>query len=341
GCLGALDGTYIDVRVPSIDKPRYRNRKGSISVNVLGVCDTYMNYVYMLCGWEGSSADSRVLRDAVTRTHGHCVPTGKYYLVDGGYTNGPGFLAPYRGVRYHLQEWGTGNRRPQNFRELYNLRHAKARNVIERAFGILKMRWAILRSCSYYSIRTQNRIIMACALLHNFIRSSIATDPMEALVPEIPADGMSTPTIEDDLVDQVEASPEWTQFRDRLAQDMFNDWDYNIFYGRALSHQTSRRRVWSPAEENALVDILKDMVNEGWRADNGFRQGYNFEIERRLKLKFPNCSLRADPHISSKIHVWRKNYMSVSLIKGKSGFGWNEITKTFSCEDDVWIAWLK
>ncbi|CAA0836885.1 Unknown protein, partial [Striga hermonthica] len=152
-----------------------------------------------------------------------------YYLVDGGYTNGPGFLAPYRGVRYHLQEWGVGNRMPQNFRELDNLRHAKARNVIEHAFGILKMRWTILRSCSYYTIRTQNRIIMACALLHNFIRTSMANDPMEALVPEIPANGVSTTTNEDDLIDQVEASPKSTQFRDQLAQDMFNDWDRNVF----------------------------------------------------------------------------------------------------------------
>ncbi|CAA0808317.1 Unknown protein, partial [Striga hermonthica] len=214
GCLGALDGTYIDVRVPGIDKARYRNRKSHISVNVLGVCDTNMNFVYMLCGWEGSAADSRVLRDAVTRTQGLRVPNGNYYLVDGGYTNGPGFLAPYRGVRYHLQEWGTGSRRPQNFRELYNLRHAKARNAIERSFGILKMRWAILRSCSYYSIRTQNRIIMACALLHNFIRTSMAYDPFESLVPEIPDGVLSGANGEDDLIDQVEASPEWTHFCD-------------------------------------------------------------------------------------------------------------------------------
>ncbi|GER36272.1 RING/U-box superfamily protein [Striga asiatica] len=86
--------------------------------------------------------------------------------------------------------------------------------------------------------------------------------------------------------------------------------------GRPSSSQSTRRHTWSRAEESSLVDILKDMVNESWKADNGFRQGYNFEIDRRLKLKFPDCTLRADPYISSKIHVWRKNYMSVSLIKG-------------------------
>ncbi|KAF7833508.1 protein ALP1-like [Senna tora] len=29
---------------------------------------------------------------------------GQYYLVDAGFTNGQGFLAPYRGQRYHLSE---------------------------------------------------------------------------------------------------------------------------------------------------------------------------------------------------------------------------------------------
>ena len=30
---------------------------------------------------------------------------GKYFLVDVRYTDGQGFLAPYRGTRYHLNEW--------------------------------------------------------------------------------------------------------------------------------------------------------------------------------------------------------------------------------------------
>ncbi|KAL8520878.1 hypothetical protein ACS0TY_011436 [Phlomoides rotata] len=44
--------------------------KRIISVNVLVVCDQNMNYIYVLSRWEGSAADSRVLCDAVTRTHG-------------------------------------------------------------------------------------------------------------------------------------------------------------------------------------------------------------------------------------------------------------------------------
>ncbi|KAL8507744.1 hypothetical protein ACS0TY_018331 [Phlomoides rotata] len=45
GCLGALDGTYINVTVPVQDRAHYRNRKGDILVNVLAVCDIHMNYL--------------------------------------------------------------------------------------------------------------------------------------------------------------------------------------------------------------------------------------------------------------------------------------------------------
>ncbi|KAG8388663.1 hypothetical protein BUALT_Bualt02G0148700 [Buddleja alternifolia] len=185
GCLGALDGTYIPLRVAQKDKARYRNRKGDVSVNVLAVYDINMNYVYMLCGWEGSAADSRVLKDAITRDNGFRVPDGKYYLCDSGYTNGEGFLAPYRGVRYHIQEWNSHRTPPQNSHELFNYVHARARNVIERSFALLKGRWAILRSNSFYPVKAQNRIIMACALLHNYIRIEMPFDPLEAEFPEV------------------------------------------------------------------------------------------------------------------------------------------------------------
>ncbi|PPD82820.1 hypothetical protein GOBAR_DD20249 [Gossypium barbadense] len=75
-CLGALDGTHIKIRVPTVDKPRYRTRKGDIAINMLGVCTPEIQFVYVLPGWEGSVADGRVLRDAISRRHGLKVPHG-------------------------------------------------------------------------------------------------------------------------------------------------------------------------------------------------------------------------------------------------------------------------
>ncbi|MFQ6649381.1 hypothetical protein Gotur_023432, partial [Gossypium turneri] len=113
-CLGALDGTHIKIRVPTIDNPRYRTRKGDISANMLGVCKHDMHFVYVLPGWEGSIADVQVLRDGISRRHG---------------------LNGYQ---------------PSTLEEFFNMKHASVCNVIEKCFGLLKLRWGILRSPLLY-----------------------------------------------------------------------------------------------------------------------------------------------------------------------------------------------
>lgn len=60
--------------------------------------------------------------------------------------------------------------RPTNREELYNLRHAQARNVIECIFGIVKERWVILIHLSQFDMDVQARIPPALAAIHNFIR---------------------------------------------------------------------------------------------------------------------------------------------------------------------------
>lgn len=148
--------------------------------------------------------------------------SGCYYLCDNGYANSNGFLTPFRGVRYHLKEWGPGTEAPQNPIELFNMRHTKARNVIERAFAVLKMRWGILRSSSFYPIKTQIRLIMACFLLHNFIRREMPIDPIEAEL-----DGAQYNPIHEDevigtqFVESIEPTTNWTQLRENIATEMW------------------------------------------------------------------------------------------------------------------------
>ncbi|GLT71732.1 hypothetical protein SLA2020_437300 [Shorea laevis] len=195
--------------------------------NCLGALDeTYIKFVFVLPGWEGSASDSRVLHDAIARENGLRVPVGYYYLFDAGYTNGLGFLAPYRGTRYHLSEWRQGFT-PSNPRELFNLRHAKARNSIERAFGLLKMRWVILRHPSFYPIKTQTRIILAYCFLHNFIRREMPYDPFEHLLDQV------EPSVEMEPIENiasVESTDEWNAWRDNLAQEMYDEWMNNTHH---------------------------------------------------------------------------------------------------------------
>jgi hypothetical protein len=95
-------------------------------------------------------------------------------------------MVPYRGVRYHLKEQRLASQkyyspivltyyyytnsytRPENAKELFNLRHSSLRNAIERTFGVLKRKFKILRTAPEYSIETQIDIILALTALFNF-----------------------------------------------------------------------------------------------------------------------------------------------------------------------------
>lgn len=97
------------------------------------------------------------------------VPNGKYYLGDAGYGLSKYCMTPFRGVRYHLREWAQGSQKPQNFKELFNLRHAQLRNVIERIFGVAKKRFPILNTAPSYPMNSKVKIVYAVCVLHNLI----------------------------------------------------------------------------------------------------------------------------------------------------------------------------
>jgi hypothetical protein len=90
-------------------------------------------------------------------------------LVDVGYPNEYEYFSPYKGERYHLQEF---RRRGQlsGHEEVFNRAHSSLRNVIECSFGIWKQRWRILQNMPDYPYKTQVEIIVASMTLHNYIR---------------------------------------------------------------------------------------------------------------------------------------------------------------------------
>jgi hypothetical protein len=133
-------------------------------------CDFNLNITYVSVRWEGSATYSIVLRSAMSNVVGKFeVPSGKYYLIDGGYANTTSFIAPYHGVRYHLKEFGHGHQRPQNHKELFNHRHVVLRNHVERALGVIKKRFPILKVATLHKMENQAKIPIAAAVLHNLI----------------------------------------------------------------------------------------------------------------------------------------------------------------------------
>ena len=166
-CIGALDGTHIPAVIPVDLQHPFRNRKKFISQNVLAVGNFDLTFAYALFGWEGSAHDARVYDDAKLR--GLPLIIGKYYLADCGYALTKYTLTPYRGVRYHLVEFGNNGQGPANSKELFNLRHSSLRNSIERLFGIVKSRFPILKKMSPYKFEDQCNLVQCCFLIHNFV----------------------------------------------------------------------------------------------------------------------------------------------------------------------------
>ncbi|XP_028099316.1 uncharacterized protein LOC114298876 [Camellia sinensis] len=81
----------------------------------------------------------------------------------------PGYVAPYCGQKYHLQEFNR-RRHYHGPKELFNHGHSSLRNVIERTFGVLKQRFPLLRHMPQYDMVRQGLIVMACCVLHNWIQ---------------------------------------------------------------------------------------------------------------------------------------------------------------------------
>lgn len=105
------------------------------------------------------------------------------------------------------------------------------------------------------------------------------------------------------------------------------------------THNT--RRSWTIEEEDALINGLKDLVASGLKSDNGFKPGYLPALDKHMNNRFPGTDLKADPHILSKIHVWRRQYGSLSTMLSRSGFGWNDDTcQIVVCDDDVWRQYV-
>ncbi|KZV46920.1 hypothetical protein F511_06162 [Dorcoceras hygrometricum] len=115
---------------------------------------------------------------------------------------------------------------------------------------------------------------------------------------------------------------------------------YGSIIGR-MKKVDKTRRTWSAHEEQVLVTALKDVITKGWKSENGFKVGYLNLLETAMHAAIPGCTLRGNPHINSKVHVWKKTYSTLVTILGKSGVGWNDTDNTIEATDETWDTIIK
>ncbi|GER45709.1 aspartate carbamoyltransferase [Striga asiatica] len=111
--------------------------------------------------------------------------------------------------------------------------------------------------------------------------------------------------------------------------------------GGCNSQGNGQRRVWTRDEESALIQGLRDLVSRGWKCDNGFRSGYTNILEQHMAQCFPGTNIKAEPHILSKITVWKKNYGLILGMLATSGFEWSETGNMIVVKEDaVWQSYI-
>jgi hypothetical protein len=213
----------IPITIAEHRAPPYRNRKGTLSHNVMVTCDFDLNFIFISCGWEGSASDAGVLRSAISK--GFSVSEGKFYLVDGGYANTSSFIAPFRGVRYHLNEFRRRRSSQSgyaNYKELFNHRHAVLRNHIERAIGVLKKRFPILKVGTFHPIENQIRITAVIVAFHNIIRGQNGDERWLDNQPDYisPSQYVDVPEGDINYLNDTESS-DGSALRDQIALQMW------------------------------------------------------------------------------------------------------------------------
>ncbi|KAK1316889.1 hypothetical protein QJS10_CPA05g01775 [Acorus calamus] len=143
--IAAIDGTHIPPLVLKSKASRYRNRKGW--TNVMGVCSFNFQFLYIVAGWEGSTADIKVLR----------------WALESG-----GFHVPQEQVEDAGDEEIDASI-PLQFNDINR----------ERSFDVLKKRWPILDEMPNYPYDTQVKIIIATMRMEDALISEFEEDNVE------------------------------------------------------------------------------------------------------------------------------------------------------------------
>ena len=131
------------------------DRKRHYSMQVQAVADQDMVFLDVLVGWPGSVHGARILRtSSLFASAGRTFADHSYLLGDAGYPALPWLVPAFRGS--YLTESQI----------VFNHAHSRCHGVVERAFGLLKSRWRILRSMDVM-VENLPRMISSCFVLHN------------------------------------------------------------------------------------------------------------------------------------------------------------------------------
>ncbi|XP_068119739.1 putative nuclease HARBI1 [Hyperolius riggenbachi] len=169
-CGGAIDGKHIRITAPPNTGSYYFNYKGFFSIVLLAVVNSQYEFLYVDIGKNGRVSDGGVIEQCTfyhkLRNNLLNVPTNSQtfggmnfsFVADDAFALHEHVLKPYplKNINYE--------------RKIFNYRLARARRVVENAFGILANRFRVLHTAISLRLDKIDIVVYACCVLHNYLR---------------------------------------------------------------------------------------------------------------------------------------------------------------------------
>ncbi|XP_023711674.2 uncharacterized protein LOC111866708 [Cryptotermes secundus] len=174
-CGGALDGRHVAIVKPANEGSYYFNYKGYHSVVLLGLVDANLTFIMADVGCNGRVSDGggieettfyRTLKNGALALPKNDDTVGNMnfvFVADEAFALRENILKPFpcKDLTHEKQ--------------IFNYRLSRARRCAENAFGVLAARFRIFHTTINMQPLKVNDIVMACVVLHNFLRRNHGT----------------------------------------------------------------------------------------------------------------------------------------------------------------------
>ncbi|CAN1148902.1 hypothetical protein LINPERHAP2_LOCUS16741 [Linum perenne] len=71
-----------------------------------------------------------------------------------------------------------------------------------------------------------------------------------------------------------------------------------------------------------------------------FSPGAYDELERLMLVDKPECGIKADPNIISRVKMLKEKFLALQELRGLSGSGWDDVSKQVDVNDTVYTEYI-